>query len=110
MANLNKVLLIGNVSRAPETRYTSGGSQLANFSVALNHVYTSNNERKEETTFVEVVAWGKLASFVSEYFDKGKSIFVEGRLQMSEWQDREGKKQRKMQVIAENVQFVGKKE
>lgn len=109
MANLNKVLLIGNISRAPESRCLTNGTQVTNFSVALNHSYVTNDERREETTFVDVVAWGKLANFITEYFDKGRAIFIEGRLQMSEWQDREGKTQRKMQVVAESVQFVDSK-
>jgi len=111
MASLNKAMLIGRITRDPEMRQTQSGTAVTNFGVALNRVYnTANGEKKEETTFVDVCAWGKTAEFVSKYFTKGKNIFIEGRLNMREWEGQDGVKRTKIEVVADNIQFVGDKE
>ncbi len=110
MVNLNKTFIIGRMTRDPDMRQTQNGTAVANFGVALNRVYTVNNEKKEETTFVDVCAWGKTAEFVSKYFNKGKNIFVEGRLNMREWEDKNnGTKRTKLEIVADNIQFVDAK-
>lgn len=110
MVNLNKTFIIGRMTRDPEIRYTQSGTAVTNFGVALNRVYTVNNEKREETTFVDVCAWGKTAEFVNKYFNKGKNIFIEGRLNMREWQGTDGTKRTKLEIVADNIQFVGDKE
>jgi len=110
MVNLNKTFIIGRMTRDPDMRQTQNGTAVTNFGVALNRVYTVNNEKKEETTFVDVCAWGKTAEFVSKYFNKGKHIFVEGRLNMREWEGSDGTKRTKLEIVADNIQFVGDKE
>lgn len=111
MANVNKVLIIGRMTRDPEIRYLQNGKAVTNFAVALNRTYMVDNEKREETTFVDIVAWGKTAEFVNKYFSKGKNIFIEGRLHMNEWEDKNSDtKRRKLEVIADNVQFVDSKQ
>jgi len=110
MVSVNKAIMIGRVTRDPEMRQTQGGTAVTNFGVALNRVYTANGEKKEETTFVDVCAWGKTAEFVNKYFNKGKNIFIEGRLNMREWEGQDGTKRTKLEVVADNIQFVGDKE
>jgi len=109
MVSVNKVMIIGRITRDPEVRYTQGGSAVANFGVALNRTYKVKDELKEETTFVDVCAWGKTAEFVNKYFNKGKNIFIEGRLNMREWEGQDGMKRSKLEVVADNIQFVGDK-
>ena len=108
MPSLNKVLLIGHLTRNPEGKTTSAGSKLAEFSIACNERYkTAEGVGAESVVFVEVTAWGKTADFVTEYFEKGKAIFVEGRLKTDSWEDKDtGKKRSKMSVTAQRVQFV----
>jgi single-strand DNA-binding protein len=111
MVTLNKAFIIGRVTRDPDMRYTQGGTAVVNFGVALNRVYTVNDEKKEEVTYVDVCAWGKTAEFVKKYFEKGKNIFVEGRLNMREWEDKNnGTKRTKLEIVADNIQFVGDKQ
>ncbi|MCP3968072.1 MAG: single-stranded DNA-binding protein [Lentisphaerae bacterium] len=107
MASLNKVFLIGNLTREPELRYTPGGAAVCEFGMAINRKFTSNNQDKEETCFVEIVVWGKQAESCQRYLDKGAMAMVEGRLQLDQWEDREsGSKRSRMRVVAERVQFL----
>lgn len=108
MASLNKVFLLGNLTRAPELRYTPGGMAVCEFGLAVNRRYMSNNQEKEETCFVNIVVWGKQGESCQRYLEKGSSAMVEGRLQLDQWDDREtGKKRSMLRVVAERVQFVG---
>ena len=109
MANLNKAILIGNLTRDPELRYTPQGTAVVNISLAINRKYKSGEETKEEVAFVPVVAWGKTAEIINQYCHKGSPLMVEGRLQTRSWEDTAGKKQYKTEVVAENIQFLGGK-
>lgn len=111
MASLNKVMLIGNLTRDPEVRYTPKGSAVADLSIAVNRSYqTENGERMEEVTYVDVVAWARLAELVGQYLHKGRAVFIEGRLQMDTWEDKQtGQKRSKLRVVAENLQFLDRK-
>jgi single-strand DNA-binding protein len=107
MANLNKVLLMGNLTRDPELRYTPSGQPVCDFGMAINRTYaTREGERKEETCFVDVTMWGKRGVVISEYFTKGRPIFIEGRLQLDTWEAADGRRS-KLKVIAENFEFIG---
>lgn len=109
MASLNKVLLIGNLTRDPELRYTSGGAAICGFGLAMNRRYTTaGGEQREETCFVDIDVWGKQAESCNNYLRKGSPAFVEGRLRLDSWQDREtGKPRSRLTVTAERVQFLG---
>ncbi len=109
MANLNKVFLIGNLTRDPEIRYTGGGAAVANLGLASNRVYaTKTGEKKEEVCFVRVVVWGKQAENCGKYLSKGSSIFVEGRLQSRSWETDDGQKRNTLEVVAVSIQFLGR--
>src|SRR5512135_3559730 len=106
-ANLNKVLLIGNLTRDPELRYIPSGSAVATFTVAVNRVYKDQSgEKKEQTSFIRVVVWGRRAEVCGEYLSKGSPVFVEGRLQSRDWETQDGQKRNTVEVIADNVQFL----
>ena len=110
MANLNRVFLIGNLTRDPELRYTTSGTAVTNLRIAVNRRYkTQTGEMKEETAFMTVVAWGKQAETCSQFLSKGKPVFVEGRLQMRSWEDPNGQKRNVLEVRASRVQFLGSK-
>ena len=108
MANLNKVMLIGNLTRDPEIRYTAGGTAVAEISLALNRVWNNEaGQKQEETTFVEVTFWGKTAELAHKYLAKGRPLYVEGRLQLDSWEDKQtGKKRSKLKVVGETLQFI----
>jgi single-strand DNA-binding protein len=107
MASLNRVLLIGNLTRDPELRYIPSGSAVATFSLAINNVYkTAAGEKKEDVCFIKVVVWGKTAENCAEYLKKGRSCFVEGRLQTRSWDGPDGQKKYSTEVIAATVQFL----
>lgn len=108
MASLNKVMLIGNLTRDPEIRYTPKGSAVADLGLAVNRVYTTeNNERREEVTYIDVVLWSRLAELAGQYLSKGRSVFIEGRLQMDTWEDKQtGQKRSKIRVVGESMQFL----
>jgi len=109
MASLNKVMVMGNLTRDPELRYTPNGTAVANFTVAVSRTFNAaTGEKKEETSFVRVVCWTKLAEVCSKYLTKGRPVFVEGRLQSRSWQEADGKKRNTLEVVAQNVQFMGK--
>lgn len=108
MASFNKVLLMGNLTRKPELRYTPSGMAVCEFTIAVNRRFTQGNETKEDTCFVDITVWDRQADNCSKYLDKGSSVFIEGRLQLDKWIDKNDQKQRsKLRVVAENVQFVG---
>ena len=109
MANLNKVMLIGNVTRDPEIKYTPKGSAVTDLGIAVNRVYTpEGGEKREETTFVDVTLWGRQAEIAGEYCKKGRSIYVEGRLQLDSWEDKtSGQKRSKLRVVGEAFQLLG---
>jgi len=107
MANFNKVLLIGNLTRDPELRYTPGGTAVADFGMAVNRNWTSQGgEKREETLFVDLEAWARTAEVISEYCKKGSPLFVEGRLKLDQWEGRDGQKRSKLRVVVERSQFL----
>lgn len=109
MANLNKALLMGNLTRDPELRYAPNGSAVTTFTVAMSRAFnTAAGEKKEDVCYVRVVCWGKLAQTCSEYLFKGRPVFVEGRLQSRSWQAQDGSKRNTLEVIAQSVQFLGR--
>ena len=109
MASFNKVILLGNLTRDPEVRYTPKGSAVCDLGIALNRVYTTEGgERREEVTFVDVVLWARLAEIAGEYLRKGRPVFIEGRLQMDSWDDKQtGQKRTKLRVVGESMQLLG---
>ena len=109
MASFNKVLLLGNLTRDPEVRYTPKGSAVADLGIAVNRQYTlENGEKREEVTFVDVTFWGRTAEIAGEYLKKGRPVFIEGRLQLDTWDDKQsGQKRSRLKVIGENMQMLG---
>ena len=108
MASLNKVLIIGNLTRDPELRYTPSGTAVANLRMATNRKFKDRNgEAKQEVCYLTVVAWDKQAEVCNQYLRKGSPLFVEGRLQSRSWDGPDGKKRSVMEVRAERVQFLG---
>jgi single-strand DNA-binding protein len=108
MAGLNKVMLIGNLGADPELRFTANGAAVANFRIACSRTYTDREgQRQEVTEWVSIVAWQRLAELVGEYLSKGRPVFVEGRLQTRQWQDREGNNRYTTEVVANDIQFLG---
>ncbi len=109
MANLNRVFLMGNLTRDPELRYTPSGTAVTNLRVAVNRRFrTQSGEIKEEVAFITVVAWGKQAETCTQFLAKGRPIFVEGRLQMRSWETADGQKRNVLEVRASRVQFLGR--
>jgi single-strand DNA-binding protein len=108
MANFNKVILLGNLTRDIELRTTQGGQALAKFGMAINRKWSQNGESKESTCFVDCTAWGRTAEVLNQYVGKGSPLFVEGRLDYQTWEDKNGGgKRSKLEVVVENFQFVG---
>ena len=109
MASYNKVFLLGNLTRDPEVRYTPKGSAVADLGIAVNRQYTlDTGEKREEVTFVDVTFWGRTAEVAGEYLKKGRSVFIEGRLQLDTWDDKQsGQKRSKLKVIGEMMQMLG---
>ena len=110
MANFNRVILIGNLTRDPEVKYLPSGSAVAEISLAINRSYTDKvtNERKEDTTYVEVTLWARLAELAGEYLSKGRPVMIEGRLHLDTWDDKtSGQKRSKLKVVGETMQFLG---
>ncbi len=108
MANLNKVMLIGNLTRDPELRHTPKGSAVTDLGMAVNRkIADGNGGWKDETTFVDVTVWGATAENAHKYLSKGRGVFIEGRLQMDSWDDKAtGQKRTKLKVVADNLQFL----
>jgi single-strand DNA-binding protein len=109
MASYNKVVLLGNLTRDPELRYTPKGSAVARLGLAVNRSYkTESGETMEEVTFIDIDAWGKQAELIAQYLRKGNPLFVEGRLKLDQWDDKNsGQKVSKLRVVMENFQFIG---
>ena len=109
MANLNKVMLIGNLTRDPDLKYTPGNQAVCEIGLAVNRKYrTKDGEDREETTFVDCEAWGKQAEVIKQYMAKGRPIYIEGRLKLDTWEDKNGGgKRSKMRVVVEEFQFLG---
>lgn len=112
MASVNKVLLIGNLGRDPEVRYTTGGSAVANFTMATTDRWNDagTGEKKERTEWHRVVVWGKQAEIAGEYLRKGRQVYVEGSLQTREWTDRDGNKRYTTEVKAMRFQMLGRRD
>ncbi len=112
MASLNKVILIGNLTRDPELRYTPSGQAVTDIGLALNRVYAvDGGEKREEVTFVDITLWGRTAEVVAKYYKKGRPLCVEGRLQTDAWEDKQtGQKRSKLKVVGEGVQLLGGKD
>jgi len=108
MANFNKVILLGNLTRDPELRYTPNNAPVCSFDLAINRNYTTQaGERREEVCYVTIVAWGKQAETCNEYLSKGRPALVEGRLSLRSWETPDGQKRSKHEVVADRVQFLG---
>ena len=109
MASFNKVILVGNLTRDPEVRYTPKGSAVCDLGLAVNRNYSlENGEKREEVTFVDVVLWARLAEIAGEYLKKGRPVLIEGRLQLDSWDDKQsGQKRSKLRVIGETMQLLG---
>jgi single-strand DNA-binding protein len=108
MASFNKVILMGNLTRDPEMRVTANGHTICKMGLAVSRTYsTRDGERREETTFVDIDAFGKQAEVISKYMRKGRPIMIEGRLKLDQWESNEGQKRSKLGVILENFQFLG---
>ncbi len=106
--SVNKVILVGRLGRDPETRYTGGGQAVANFSVATDETYKDKaGERQKRTEWHKIVVWGKQAEIAQQYLKKGSLIFIEGRIQSREWQDKEGQKRTSFEVVATNFRMLG---
>ncbi len=108
MANLNKVMLIGNLTRDPELRYTPKGTAVAEIGLAINRIWNNEQgQRQEETTFVDVTLWARQAELAQQYLTKGNPVYIEGRLSLDTWDDKTtGQKRSKLKVIGENLQFL----
>lgn len=109
MASLNKVMLIGNITRDPEVKFTPKGTAVCDISLAVNRTYTTDSgEKREDVTFVDIVLWGRTAEIVKQYCHKGSPLFVEGRLQLDTWDDKQtGQKRSKMRVVGDGIQLLG---
>ena len=110
MASLNRVLLIGNLTRDPELRYTPSGVAVAKLGLAVNRRYKDKSgELKDEACFVTITVWNKQAEACNQYLQKGRPVFVEGRLQFRSWESNDGQKRSVLEVVAERIQFLGSK-
>jgi len=111
MANLNKVMLIGRLTRDPETRYTSGGTAVCEIGLAVNESWTDKQgNRQENTAYVDITLWGRQAEIADEYLNKGSQVFIEGKLKLDQWETREGEKRSKLKVTATGMQFIGSRQ
>jgi len=108
MAGVNRVIILGNLGADPEMRYTGSGTAVANLRVATSRRYTTKDESaKEDTEWHRVVVWGKQAESCKKYLAKGRKVYVEGRLQTRQWEDRDGNERYTTEIVAEQVQFIG---
>ena len=113
MASYNRVILLGNLTRDPQVRYTPGGLAVSDIGLAVSRNWTEKqtNQRKEEVTFVDVTLWGRTAEIAGEYLSKGKQVMIEGRLQLDQWDDKEtGQKRNKLKVVCENMTMTGSRQ
>src|SRR5215469_9208723 len=106
--SVNRVILVGRLGRDPETRFTGGGQAVANFSVATDETYKDRaGERQKRTEWHKIVVWGKQAEIAQQYLKKGSLVFIEGRIQSREWQDKEGQKRTSFEIVATNFRMLG---
>lgn len=112
MAGINKVILVGRLGRDPEVRYTPDGTAVANFTVATSEEWKdkATGEKKERTEWHRIVAWRRLGEICGEYLSKGKQVYIEGRIQTREWEDRDGNRRYTTEIVASDVQFLGSRE
>lgn len=110
MASLNRLTIIGNLGKDPEMKYTPAGNPVTTFSVACTEVFTSNEEKKQITEWFNVVAWNKLAETCNSYLNKGKQVYIEGKVRTKSWEGNDGQKHYKTEVIADKVIFLGARE
>ena len=110
MTGFNKVILIGNLTKNPELRYTPNGTPVANFGLAVNRKYRQAEELKEEVCFVDIVVFGKQAEHCGQYLSKGNGVIVDGRLQQRRWEAEDGQKRSKHEVVAQTVTFLPKRQ
>ncbi len=108
MSNFNKVMLMGRLTRDPELRYTPQGTAVTDVGLAVNREYSVNNERRKDTTFVDVTFWRRQAEVLCEYLKKGSPLFVEGRLTLDTW-EQDGQKRSRLKVVGDNFQFLGER-
>jgi single-strand DNA-binding protein len=109
MTSFNKVILLGNLTRDPEVRYTPNGIAVASFSIAVNRKYKQGEETKEEVSYIDVVVFGKQAESCGQYISKGDSVLIDGRLQQRRWETEDGQKRSKVEVVAQSVNFMPKR-
>ncbi|MBI5407914.1 MAG: single-stranded DNA-binding protein [Nitrospirae bacterium] len=105
----NKIILVGNLTRDPELRYTPQGTSVCNFGIAVNRKYKQGEEMKEEVTFINVVVFGKQADTCGQYLNKGSAVLIEGRLQERRWETEDGQKRSRHEVVAQSVRFMSSK-
>ena len=106
--SVNKVILVGRLGRDPETRYTSGGQAVCNFSLATDESYKDRSgERQKRTEWHKIVLWGKLAELAQQYLKKGSQVYIEGRIQSRQWDDKEGQKRTSFEIVATGMKFLG---
>ena len=108
MSSFNRVILLGNVTRDPELRHTSGGTSVCDLGLAINDRRKQGTEWTEETTFVDVTLWARQAEVAAEYLSKGSPVLIEGRLKMDSWETNDGQKRSKLKVVSERMQMLGK--
>jgi single-strand DNA-binding protein len=109
MAGVNKVILVGNLGKDPEVRYTADGTAVASFSIATSQRWTNKDgERVERTEWHKIVAWRKLGEICGQYLSKGKQVYIEGRLQTRSWEDKDGNKRWTTEIIAQTMQMLGR--
>jgi single-strand DNA-binding protein len=109
MTSFNKVILLGNLTRDPEVRYTPNGAAVASFAIAVNRKYKQGEETKEEVSYIDIVVFGKQAESCGQYINKGDSVLIDGRLQQRRWETEDGQKRNKVEVVAERVNFMPKR-
>lgn len=108
MSGVNKAILVGNLGRDPEVRHTNSGQAVASFSIATAEKWTGKDGKKEEKTeWHRIVAWGKLGEICGEYLSKGKQVYIEGRIQTREWEDKDGSKRQTTEIVANNMTMLG---
>jgi single-strand DNA-binding protein len=105
-SDLNRVILIGRLTRDPEIRYIPAGTAVASFTIASNRTYSVAGEKKEQVSYFDCIAWSKLGEIITEYCKKGHRVAVEGRLQQTRWDDQDGKKRSRVELVVENFQFL----
>ena len=110
MSNLNRTILIGRLTADPTLRYTPSGAAVCSFTIANGRTFTQAGEKKEQTSFIDCVAWQKTGEIIAEYCKKGHRIAIEGRLQQRSWDDQDGKKRSKIEVVVDNFQFLESKQ